>query len=190
MTSGWKVGRQLFTMSWPSDGMSQRQSPLFPHKSCHGNERKRVGDLGSCWWIIRAQESGISIHGYCFRARGLFEGAVSLQVQECINRLGAVRHTHTHTNSIACVYKSLQSCLTLCDRMNCSPPSSSVHGILQARILEWITVSSSGGSSQPRDQTPGIKHHLCLLHWQAGSLSLAPPGKPTNPIKNLQFRSG
>ena len=46
-----------------------------------------------------------------------------------------------------------QSCLTLCNPMDCSPPSSSVHGILQARILEWVTMPFSRGSSWPRDQT-------------------------------------
>ena len=46
--------------------------------------------------------------------------------------------------------KSLQSCLTLLDLMDCSLPGSSVHGILQARILEWIATSSSRGSSNPR----------------------------------------
>ena len=44
-----------------------------------------------------------------------------------------------------------QSCLTLCDLMDCSPPGSSVHGILQARILEWVVISFSRVSSQPRD---------------------------------------
>ena len=46
-----------------------------------------------------------------------------------------------------------QSCLTLCDPMDCSLPGSSVHGILQARILEWVGIPFSRGSSQPRDQT-------------------------------------
>ena len=46
-----------------------------------------------------------------------------------------------------------QSGLTLCGSMDCSPSGSSVHGILQARILEWVTMPSSRGSSQPRDQT-------------------------------------
>ena len=46
-----------------------------------------------------------------------------------------------------------QSCLTLCDPMDCSLPGSSVHRILQARILEWITIPFSRGSSQLRDQT-------------------------------------
>ena len=46
-----------------------------------------------------------------------------------------------------------QSRLTLCNPMDCSPPGSSVQGILQARILEWVAISSSRASSQPRDQT-------------------------------------
>ena len=49
--------------------------------------------------------------------------------------------------------KSLQSYLTLCDPMDCSPPGSSVHGILQTRILKWVAVPFSRGSSQPKDGT-------------------------------------
>ena len=45
--------------------------------------------------------------------------------------------------------KVTQSCLTLCDPMDCSPPGSSVHGISQARILEWVAFPFSRGSSQP-----------------------------------------
>ena len=46
-----------------------------------------------------------------------------------------------------------QLCLTLCDLMDCSLPGSSVHGILQARILEWVAIFFSRGSSWPRDRT-------------------------------------
>ena len=46
-----------------------------------------------------------------------------------------------------------ESCPTLCDPMDCSPPGSSVHGILQARILQWVAIAFSRGSSSPRDQT-------------------------------------
>ena len=46
-----------------------------------------------------------------------------------------------------------QSCLTVCDAMDCNPTGSSVHGILLARILEWVVISFSRGSSRPRDQT-------------------------------------
>ena len=49
--------------------------------------------------------------------------------------------------------KLLQSCLICCDHLDCSPPGSSVHGILQARILEWVAMPSSRGSSPTRDQT-------------------------------------
>ena len=45
-----------------------------------------------------------------------------------------------------------QSYLILCNSMDCSPPVSSVHGIFQARILEWVVISFSSGSSQPRDR--------------------------------------
>ena len=60
----------------------------------------------------------------------------------------------------------------LCDPMDCSPPGSSVHGIFQARILEWVAISSFRRSLGPRDQTCVS----CLLHWQVDSLSLCYPG--------------
>ena len=49
--------------------------------------------------------------------------------------------------------KSFQSCLTLCDPVDCNLPGTSEHGILQARILEWVAMPSSRGSSQSRDRT-------------------------------------
>ena len=49
--------------------------------------------------------------------------------------------------------QSLGSCLTLCHRMDCSPPGSSVCGILQIRVLQWDAMPSSRGSSQPRGWT-------------------------------------
>ena len=64
----------------------------------------------------------------------------------------------------------LQSCLTLCTPMDCRPPNCSVHGILQARILQWFAMPSRG-SSRPRDQT----HVFCFQHWQAGSLPIVSP---------------
>ena len=69
--------------------------------------------------------------------------------------------------------KLLQSYPTLCNPMDCSLPGSSVYGILQARILEWVAKPSSRRSSQSRDPT----QVSCLRHQQAGSLPLVPPGK-------------
>ena len=65
--------------------------------------------------------------------------------------------------------QSLQLCLTLCDPMDCSPPNSPVHGILQARILEWIAIPSSRVSSWLRDWTH-ISWVSCIAggfftHW-------------------------
>jgi len=68
------------------------------------------------------------------------------------------------------VHVCSQLCLTLCDPMDCSPPGSSVHGILQARILEWVTISYSRGSSQPRDQTD-ISCGSCTGRWVVYHLS-------------------
>ena len=52
-----------------------------------------------------------------------------------------------------CVMKVVQSCPTLCDPLDCSLPGSFVHGILQARILKWVAIPFSRGSTWPRDQT-------------------------------------
>ena len=59
----------------------------------------------------------------------------------------------SHVLCVCMCVKPFQSCLTLCDPMDCSPPGSSVHGILQAKILEWVVSLSSWGSFWPRDQT-------------------------------------
>ena len=61
--------------------------------------------------------------------------------------------TKTQTKFSVCIHaKSLQSCPTLWDPMDCSLTGSSVYGILQARILEWVTIPFSRGSSRPRDR--------------------------------------
>ena len=61
-------------------------------------------------------------------------------------------HTHTHIYIDACVLSHSVMSNSL-GPLDCSPPVSSGHGILQARILEWVAMPSSRGSSQPRDQT-------------------------------------
>ena len=78
------------------------------------------------------------------------------------------------------VFKPSQRCAqvvsTLCDPMDCSPPGSSVHGILQARILEGVAIPFSRGSSQPRDQTQvsnvsytGRRFFTTSTAWEAPS---------------------
>ena len=70
-----------------------------------------------------------------------------------------------------CCCLVIKSCLTLCDPMDGSPPVSSAHGISQARILEWVAISFSKGSSQPRDWT--------LISCTGRRFyTTEPPGKP------------
>ena len=76
-----------------------------------------------------------------------------------------------------CVHaKLLKSCLTLCDPMDCSPPGLSVHGISQARILEWVAMPLSRGSSCPRDWAfisfgPELQVDSLLLSQQGSHFS-------------------
>ena len=78
--------------------------------------------------------------GYYF----LLQGILWPRDQTHISYIG--RRVHYH-------WATWKSCLTLCDPRDCSLPGSSVHGILQARILEWVAIPSSSGSSPPRDWT-------------------------------------
>ena len=76
--------------------------------------------------------------------------------------------------------KVAQSCLILCDPVDQSPPDSSVHGILQARVLEWVAISFSRDLSNP-----GIKPRAPAL--QTDSLPSEPPGKPKYCMLSLMY---
>ena len=80
----------------------------------------------------------------------------------CIHEIACV-------SACLCARSVAKSCLTLCDPVDCSPPGSSVHGIFQARILEWIAIAFSRGSSQPRDRTQvscvSCTDRRILYHW-------------------------
>ena len=105
----------------------------------------------------------------------------------------------------AAAAKSLQSCATLCDPMDGSPPGSSIPGILQARILEWVAISFSNACMHtkslqlcatlynPMDSSPaGSPVHGILqariLEWVA--ISFSPREAETHVRRNLQFRCG
>ena len=79
-----------------------------------------------------------------------------------------------------------QSCLTLCNPMDCSLPGSPLHGILQARVLEWVAISFSRGSSRPTDRTQ-ISHIAgrCFNLWATRDLVLIMP--LTKPLNQLVF---
>ena len=88
-----------------------------------------------------------------------------------LDRYGVTLEDHFQEH---CVNSVAQSCLTLCDPMDCSPPGSLVHGILQMRILEWVTIPFPRGSSQPGIE-PVFPAPPALAD---GFLPLVPPGKP------------
>ena len=76
-----------------------------------------------------------------------------LQIHICINVLKSMYiDIYKYTTIGVHVYSASQSCLTLCNPMVCSLPGSSIHGILQARILEQVAISYCKGSSQPKDR--------------------------------------
>ena len=88
----------------------------------------------------------------------------------------------SHNENGLCA-KSLQLCSTHCDPVDCSLPVSSVHRILQARLSEWVAMSSRG-SSQIQGSNSCL---LGLLHWPVGCLPLAPPPrKPENSLISPQ----
>ena len=96
--------------------------------------------------------------------------SLSEMIIEDWKRLQFNKHLIEYLHMCVCVCSVVQSCQTLCDPMHCSPPGSPVHGILQARILAWVAISSSRGSSPPRDWTCifciGRK---ILYHWATES---------------------
>ena len=95
------------------------------------------------------------------------------------------------TTSVCMCTQSLQLCPSLCDPMDCSPAGSSVHGIPQARILEWVTMPSSRRSSRPKDRI----RVSCISCTAGVFFTTEPRGKPhpphTQPENDLKnFKEG
>ena len=131
------------------------------------------------WAALRDGEGQGSLT--CCRSWGCKE----LDTTEQLNNKKRINRSHsqlrgcTETGSLAfaCGLSLAQMCLTLCDPMDCSPPGSSVHGITQVRILEWIAISFSRGSSQSRNWTcvSFIGRWVLYLLNHRRSLSFADP---------------
>ena len=92
--------------------------------------------------------------------------------------------THARVCVCVCVCSVPQLCLTLWDPMNYNLPCSSVHVIFQARILEWVAISSSREFSQPRNGT-----HVSCVPWIAGRFfTIWATGKDSLRLRNFQER--
>ena len=82
-----------------------------------------------------------------------------------------ISDNHNYNNMATGIHVHAYSCPTVCDPTECSPPGSSVHGTLQARILGWVAISSFPPPGVGLS-TPGIGPHLLhLLHWQVDSFT-------------------
>ena len=153
---------QLLSYSWFYENLS-RISPLY---------------VRVCWRLISILLFFLSVI-LCFRFTSLKrESEVSFTPYLALKGFFffSGESPEVWVSPFACMYaKSLPSCPALCDPVDGSRPGRSARGILQAGTLEWAALPSSRGSSRRGDQTHCL---LCLLKWQAGSLPLAPPGKP------------
>ena len=122
----------------------------------------------------------VSISGTCDSKERAEEGGVYYYLRiyhrlETLVQRGTVISLRSHgEKEVACVC-ALSLSLTVSDAVDWSPPGSPVHGILQARMLEWAAISSSRGPSQPGDPNCGS---CVFLHWQADSSPLCHLGSP------------
>ena len=103
---------------------------------------------------LKAQQSNINILKiFCFPDMRFFSPKLHITYSNLV-----------YYTAMCICSKSLQWCPTLFDSMDYSLPGSSVHGILQARILEWVAMPFSRGSSQPRDWTQ-VSYISCIGRW-------------------------
>ena len=159
----------------------------FPCGSAGKESAWNAGDLSLIPGLGRSPGEG---KGYPFQYSGLENsfGCIIHGVTKSQTQLRDFEmYSHHFTQGIACgCCLSLCRAWHFCDFMDCRPPGSSVHGISQERILEWVAISFPRGSSSPRDlPDPGIKPHL--LYWQADSLPLSPQGRPWHVVVSLKI---
>ena len=167
----------------------------FPAGSDRKESACNAGDMGSILWLGRSPGGGhgnplqysclenpmdrgawwATVHGVTRRwtwinqlgkANSFQPGEGDKLVNSISAKEEALRIKRIRERLVVFCCLVAQSCLTLRDPIDCSPPGSSVHGILWARILEWVAISFSGGSSQPRDQTQAsYTGRQILYHW-------------------------
>ena len=119
----------------------------------------------SLFHLLNVDQNTILPHLICWLGRPAFK------IYNNGNSIGKLWYGPDVLIILMCVCAQSLSHVQLCDTMDCGPPGSSVHGILQARTLEWVAIPFSRGSSQPRDQT----HFSCI----AGRIfTTARPEKP------------
>ena len=137
------------------------KSRLHERRVGVGTPRQETGETGAAYHAWTAGHSQTPVNSFR-RVKGsviilknhhLLESQVKIFAQDVLgllpNNQGWGRWERVESES-----EVAQLCLTLCDPVDCSLSGFSVHGILQARILEWVAISFSRGSSRPRDRAP------------------------------------
>ena len=143
------------TEHWTSGTMVRGSLPTKVHQFCSSNYK----------WMANSWQWGTSLE----TSRFFILTKRIIQNTHSSTRDQKITHTMWKTNSVLCACMLPQSCLALCDPINCGLPGSSVHRISQARILEWVAISFSRGSSWPRDGTPvSCIGQQILYHWATG----------------------
>ena len=134
----------------PSPGVCLNSCPLS--RWCYLTISSSAAIISSCLQSFPASGSFpmISLEGMMLKLKLFASGGQSIRASASASVLPM---------NIQCICIRVlvtQSCPTLCNPIDCSLPGSPVHGIFQARILAWVDISSSGGSSQPRDRTSSL----------------------------------
>ena len=141
-----------------------KQRPYLSACSAVSSKERQSGFVQGYKWLSYGNTSGSEVSTkasvassgpFCtdmvIDSRGVSRSRVCCNCRALLPGTPEAPDTHEWFVNLMCL--CAQSCLTLGDPLDCSPPGSSVHGILQARILEWVAISSSMGSPWPGDQT-------------------------------------
>ena len=148
----WSPRGSGLNVNAPQSGAVQTHAGISP------GEKRDTGLQPALWRQQTRREAALLFSPICTK-RSTCKGTQAWQLPVTVGFLeeagqcwGGTLMLPLPRKPSACVYAmSLQLCQTLCDPMDCSSPGSSVHGILQARILGWMAMPSSRGSSSPRD---------------------------------------
>ena len=105
--------------------------------------------------------NAVEVSCFCFKCMGI--------LHYMFHKITILKEMHLCIYLHMCMHAHL--CPALCDHIDCSLPGSSIHGIFQARILEWVFISSSRAFFPTQGLNPCL---LLLLHWQTDSLPLSP----------------
>ena len=139
-----------YLIGWNSHLLRQIEEAGHRWPPLSGEMSKNLGTM--CWTVHWESDISTLCNQFYFPRIWAHEG-------KCLFSLSHLNHAswvRSYTAVTAC--SVAQSCLILCNLIDCSPPGSSVHGISQARILEWVAIAFFRGSSWPKDRT----HISCI----------------------------